>query len=347
MAPEAGRVPCAANDAHQATTPAEPQFVSSTELERGLRGLCTLPGLPVEGFFGPNSVTWTVNRECALFLGAGRAALLQLAHPWVTAALEQHSQLKQDAIGRFHSTFRVIYTMLFGTRAQALRASEQLYRRHTGVRGELPETVGAYRAHTHYEANEAGALLWVYATLAESAVRAYEFVRPPLSPAEREQFYRESRRVGLLCGVPAEVLPPTWADLGRYVEQTMTSPVLEVNATARAMGQAVLSGVGTRVRPPRWYRALTASWLPPRLRDGFALPFGIAEERLVRRAAGILPRVYRMLPPAVRFVGPYHEASARLRRREPGWLTERSNRFWMGVPRLLHGGTGSQEKLAP
>ena len=47
-----------------------------------------------EGVFGQSSLSWKVNREAALFLGAGRAALLQLAHPWVAAALAQHSNLR-------------------------------------------------------------------------------------------------------------------------------------------------------------------------------------------------------------------------------------------------------------
>ena len=48
---------------------------------------------PIEGIFGAESVSWRINCESALFLGAGRAALLQLAHPWVAAALDRHSSL--------------------------------------------------------------------------------------------------------------------------------------------------------------------------------------------------------------------------------------------------------------
>src|SRR5580700_3407648 len=100
-------------------TPASRQYVSCAESESLRAALERLPGEPRNGFFGPDSVTWRVNRESAVFLGAGRAALLQLAHPWVAASLAQHSNLLHDPIGRFHSTFRVIYTMLFGSRAQA------------------------------------------------------------------------------------------------------------------------------------------------------------------------------------------------------------------------------------
>src|ERR1700712_5645937 len=113
------------------------QYVSRADIDALLSDLERLPGESRRGFFGPDSVTWHVNRECGIFLGAGRAALLQLAHPWVAASLAHHSNLLNDAIGRFHSTFHVVYTMLFGSRAQAIAASRQLYGRHTSIRGEL------------------------------------------------------------------------------------------------------------------------------------------------------------------------------------------------------------------
>lgn len=53
---------------------------------------------PRAGIFGPESVSCKSNREAALFLGAGRAALLQLAHPSVAVALEQRSSLMSDPI---------------------------------------------------------------------------------------------------------------------------------------------------------------------------------------------------------------------------------------------------------
>src|ERR1700676_759996 len=83
---------------------------------------------PRAGIFGPQSISWKINRESALFLGAGRAALLQLAHPWVATALQQHSSLMYKPIERFHNTFRVVFTMIFGSLGQAARAAHHLYR---------------------------------------------------------------------------------------------------------------------------------------------------------------------------------------------------------------------------
>jgi uncharacterized protein (DUF2236 family) len=312
-----------------------PQYASPAHLEKLLAALEILPGAANDGFFGPGSVTWRVNRESVVFLGAGRAALLQLAHPWVAAALAQHSNLLRDAIGRFHSTFLVIYTMLFGTRAQAVQASRQLHRRHTGIRGELPDAVGPHPRGEKYEANEVAALRWVYATLVESALLAYELVLPPLSTADREQYYLESKRMAALFGIPAEALPQDWGGFAQYTAEMLASPVLDVDAHGRALGESILSGAGRFIRPPRWYRALTASWLPERLRAAFGLPFNALEARRVKRAIHWLPRIYPPLPPPIRFVGPFHEATARLRGRPPGPITRYSNRFWMGQPRML------------
>jgi len=312
------------------------RYVSREDSQGLLDSLESLSGEARIGFFGPGSITWRVNRESALFLGAGRAALLQLAHPWVAVALAHHSNLLNDAVGRFHSTFRVIYTMLFGARAQAIEASKRLYQRHTGIRGELPHAVGAHVQGEHYEANEVAALRWVYATLVESAILAYDFVLPPLSPGEREQYYLESKRMAALFGIPAADLPHDWAAFTRYTAEMSDSPQLGVDANALALGRSVLSGAGTWLHPPRWYLSLTAFWMPPRLRAGFALPFSAREQQAVDRAARWLPQLYPKIPEMLRFVGPFHEAEARLRGRSPSALTRKSNLFWMGEPRLLY-----------
>ena len=290
---------------------------------------------PNEGIFGPSSVSWRVNREAALFLGAGRAALLQLAHPWVAAALDQHSNLRNDPLARFHNTFRVVFTMLFGTLDQALAASHHLYHLHTRIKGELPASAGAHPQGSHYQANEVHALLWGYATLVESALLAYDVVMPPLSAGERETYYAESRKMAALFGIPADALPSDWSSFEAYNRSMWDSDTLSVNSLSKEMAHRVLHGRGSWVPIPHWYRALTAAWLPVRLRDAFALDYGLREQAAAARASRWLPRLYRHLPSAVRFVGPYREAQARLHGRRVDPLTKLSNRFWMGQPHMM------------
>src|SRR6478672_5230587 len=118
-----------------AVTPKSSSEVTASDLEARIAAIAQKVSQPQAGIFGSGSVSWRINRESALFLGAGRAALLQLAHPWVAAALDQHSNLRADPLGRFHNTFRVLFTMIFGTLEQALAASRHLYQLHTSIQG--------------------------------------------------------------------------------------------------------------------------------------------------------------------------------------------------------------------
>lgn len=292
---------------------------------------------PAEGIFGPHSATWRISRESAVFLGAGRAALLQLAHPWVAAALDQHSSVLAKPIARFHSTFRVVFTMIFGTSAQAFRAARSLYQMHTRITGNLPAAVAGYEKGSRYEALHVPALLWVYATLIESAVIAYESVLPPLSAEERAAYYAESKILAGLFGLPPDALPADWSAFNAYVDAMCASQALGVSDRSRFMAQRIMSGSGSWIRVPRWYQTLTTEWLPPRFRDEFALSFGSPEQSSAKKARAWLPRIYTKLPTTFRYVGPYREAQARLANHKPGFLSRRSNQFWIGQPLMPFG----------
>jgi uncharacterized protein (DUF2236 family) len=275
-------------------------------------------------------MSWRINREAALFLGAGRAALLQLAHPWVASALEQHSNVMSRPIARFHNTFRIVFAMIFGSLDQALSASRNLYALHARIRGEMTEDIAAYRRGSHYEANEIAALRWVYATLVESAVLAYECVMPALTPRELADYYAESKTLAALFGLPAAALPADWPAFLGYCREMEQSNALGVSATARTMAHNLLAGAGSWIKPPHWYRALTVQWLPERFRSEFQLDFGSADLQAAEWAKQRLPRFYRKLPEVVRFIGPWHEAVDRLRGKRPGTVARLSNRFWIG-----------------
>jgi uncharacterized protein (DUF2236 family) len=310
------------------------QFVSRAASEGLLAAVAARTADPVKGVFGPESVSWKINRESAVFLGAGRAALLQLAHPWVAAALEEHSNLLHDPIARFHNTFRIVYAMIFGTLGQALAAARHLYTLHTRIEGEMREDAAGYSRGSRYRANETAALRWVYATLVESAVIAYEAALEPIAAEEREAYYVESKLLAALCGLDDSALPKNWGEFCEYNRGMAESDALGVSETARGIAHGILSGAGSWLRPPRWYRVLTATWLPERLRKEFGLSAEAQDWRIAEPALERVRWAYRRLPDSVRFVGPWHEARARLRGRRPGAAARLNNRFWIGEPRL-------------
>jgi uncharacterized protein (DUF2236 family) len=279
------------------------------------------------GLFGPGSMRWQVDREAALFLGAGRALLLQLAHPWVAAAVAEHSRALDDPIGRFHGTFGTVFAMVFGSRAEALAMARRLYRRHEGIAGRLPDG-GAY------EANDRAALRWVHATLTHTALLAYGFIAP-VTPDERARYYGEAVRFAGLFGLAPHELPPDWDGFAAAFDAALQSDMLTVSATARAIATRLLTGAGSWIIVPSWYRALTAELLPPHLRDAFGLAYGDAEREAVARALRRIRRIYPHLPARLRFVAPYFEAQERLAgRARPKLATRLGNRFWIGRPAL-------------
>src|SRR5215213_7445428 len=166
-------------------------LVSEEDFERELDRIRGAARNPTAGIFGPVSLAWRVDREAVIFVAAGRALLHQLAHPWVAAAIAEHSRTLADPIGRFHRTFEIMFTLVFGSLDQALDAARRLHRRHAGIHGHLPKAAGRFAAGSAYLANEASALRWVHATLIDTALIAHDLVLPPLSVGDRERYYAE------------------------------------------------------------------------------------------------------------------------------------------------------------
>lgn len=303
-------------------------MVSGNDLEVALDQVRAHAAGPVAGVFGPDTITWRIDREAVIFLGAGRALLLQLAHPWVAAAIAEHSRTLADPIGRFHRTFDIVFAMVFGSLDRALSSSRQLHRRHGMIVGEMPETVGPFAAGSRYSANDIPALRWVHATLVETALMAHDLVLPPLSAEERDRYWSEARLYGALFGLTGNDLPADWSGFVAYTTAMAQSETLTVGPAAREIAAQIFSGARPWLRPPRWYRALTASMLPERLRVGFGLEL---DARSADNALQWIRRVYPKLPDRLRYVGPYQEAQARLRGElQPDWMTRCLNRAWIG-----------------
>jgi uncharacterized protein (DUF2236 family) len=314
------------------------EIVGSEDLERELKLVRAAAAGSLAGIFGPRSVTWRVDREAAIFLGAGRALLLQLAHPWVAAAIEQHSDTFADPIRRFHRTFSAMFTMVFGTLDQSLGAARRLHRRHAAISGTLPSAAGPFPAGSFYCANAVSALRWVHATLMDTAPLAYALVLAPLTQAQRERYHAESLLLAGLFGLPRAHLWRDWAAFSAYNEAMAQSDVLTVTDSARVMAHRLLAGADTWLPVQASYRALTAALLPPRLRDAFALRYGETERHAAEQLIAWARRIYPLLPSRLRYVGPYQEAEQRLAGKGgPDFVTRLSNTFWIGRADLPRG----------
>jgi len=307
------------------------EAISRKDLEEQLATIRALAPGGAEWGCVAASVIWRVNREAAIFLGAGRALLLQLAHPWVAEAISAHSRTFADPLGRFHRTFAVVFGMVFGSFDQAIAVARRLHQRHAAIQGHLPADAGPFAAGSMYQANEIAGLRWVYATLTETALLMHDLVLGPLRHEERERYYEESKLFAALFGIPRACLPSDWTAFATYNETMWESDTLTVSPVACDLAHRLLSGAHTWLCPPQWYRAFTAYLLPPRLRQRFRLRYDEAERKIAEDALSWMRRLYPALPERLRYVGPYQEARARLfGAARPDLGTQLLNRVWIG-----------------
>src|SRR5712692_12008089 len=180
------------------------------------------------GLFGPDSIIWRVNRESAVTLAGTCAILMQFAHPKVAAGVRDHSSYQVDAAGRLRRTLDLTMAMVFGPRAVAMQAVRTINSRHRAVRGP------------GYSATDPQLLLWVQATLVYSAIRGYRALVGPLTDVEADQYYQDTKEIGVILGVPRAMYPARVEALDAYVHEMIDSRELAVGADARRMAEIVL-----------------------------------------------------------------------------------------------------------
>jgi uncharacterized protein (DUF2236 family) len=313
-------------------------IVTRADLEAQLAAL--RPGVadPRAGIFGPGSIAWQIGGDLAVFLGGGRAALLQLAHPMVAYAIAQHSHTRADAAGRFRRTFRHVFAMLFGELEDAFAAARRVHAIHSTIHGEIPQAIGSWPAGTPYHANDAEALRWVHATLVDTALAMRERIDGRLPEAIKDGYVIEMNRFARLFGIPDALLPGSHAGHAAYVRAMLASDRLAVAPCAREMAH-FLVGRGAAAQPAlgRIAEAVTALLLPARLAAQFEL---CAAPRRARLGLAAFGAVYRRVPRRLRGIPARTEAQRRLDGLPPSRLGVWAERQLIGVARRATGSAG-------
>lgn len=289
------------------------RIVSRDELERSLAEVrSSIPNGRV-GLHGPGSIVWDVDKEAVLFLGGGRAALLQLAHPFVAHAVDQHSQTKTDPLGRFKRTFENVFAMCFGDVDSALRSARRVHTVHTHIHGTIDEDVGAFKRGDPYDANDEDALLWVHATLVDSALQVYELVVRELSIDEKDRYYEETKKFARLFGISDRVLPRDWISFRHYFATMLASGEIAVGRPAREIASFLFTPRRPSYGPfVRWIEIMTAGLLPERVREELEIPYGRARRAVFRGSIATLRAGHPLLPRALRHQPAYVAAMRKL-----------------------------------
>ena len=228
------------------------------------------PPPPEEGLFRRGCWLRRVSGEPVLLFGGGRALLLEIAHPLIAAGVAEHSSYRTDPFGRLQRTLEAMSAIVFRDRAAALAAARNVERAHQRVVGRLVASAGRFGEGTPYSGRDPELMLWVWATLVDTAVAVYERFVEALDADARRAYYADHRSVVRVLGVPDALVPPSWEAFRSWFDGMLASDALAVTPAAREIAAGVLAPAAA-ISDARRLRLITVGLLPPHLREAFGL----------------------------------------------------------------------------
>jgi len=150
------------------------------------------------GHFGPGSAAWAVHGSMTTLVAGIHALLVQALHPGSMAGVHDHSNYREDPLGRLAGTIRWIFTVTYGDTAAAKNGSDWVLRIHERVTGEYTDTAGRT---VPYEANDPHLLSWVHLSFTEAFLSSHQAFGGPI-PGGPDAYVREWAVAGELMGVP-------------------------------------------------------------------------------------------------------------------------------------------------
>jgi uncharacterized protein (DUF2236 family) len=254
----------------------------------------------MDSYFTDSSMLRRVHRETAVAFSGPRALLMQATHPVAFAGFFAHTDMMGAPYDRLRRTAQVMDTIAFGSREDADRATRRVRAMHRRVRGELAKPAGRFPAGTPFAADDPALLLWVLATLVDSALVVYERYVGSLSHAQRDAYWRDYRVIGGLFGLRDGEMPADIDAFDAYMRRMLDGDELFVTTAARRLAIEIV------MRPPvplthrpvlELVNFITVGLLPARLRREYGLPWDPLRSLMLRGGAEYIKRVLVPLAP--------------------------------------------------
>ncbi len=192
---------------------------------------------PTEAFLDPRSVARRVHGDLpAMMIGGLGALLLQTLHPLAMAGVAEHSNYRDDALGRLRRTAAFVGVTTFGSTDDARQAIEHVRQVHHRVHGVAPDG-------RPYSASDPELLTWIHVAEMTSFLHAAQRFGPcTFDDTERDDYYRDTARVAYELG--AQWVPTTSQEVDAYLRRVR--PELHAGPQALAARDFLLRGVGRR-----------------------------------------------------------------------------------------------------
>ena len=236
-----------------------------------------------DALFPVGSVIRRVHGDVTSMMVGGIAALLtQMLHPKALAGVWDHSDVKEDQLGRLRRTARFIAVTTYGHRDDAMRAIGKVKSIHERVNGTLPNG-------EEYRATDPWLLTWVHLAGAVNFLDGWRrYAEAAMSKADQDRYFAESGEIARLLG--ADPVPQTRAEAERLIrefraelradERTHAYRDFVLKAPTRSLTeapvQALLMGAAVDLMPSfaRQLHGISRPVVPPIVRGA---TFGMAQ----------------------------------------------------------------------
>lgn len=188
----------------------ETQVMSMTGLALGQLDMENPKGDP--GLFGPQAVCWQVHGDFpSMLIGGICALMLQMLHPRVLAGVWDHSNFREDMMGRLRRTGQFISGTTFGSTQDANWLIDKVRSIHAQISGTAPDG-------STYAADDPQLLTWVHVAEVSSFMAAHlRYLNPDLSLQDQDRYYAETAVVAERLG--ARDVPRSSQEIAAYLQR--------------------------------------------------------------------------------------------------------------------------------
>ncbi|MGQ8706100.1 oxygenase MpaB family protein [Serratia sp. TSA_198.1] len=258
----------------------------------GLTGLA-LGGIDFEnpagdpGLFGPQSVIWRVHCDfTSMLCGGVSALLLQMLHPLALAGVWDHSNFREDMLGRLRRTSQFVSVTTFGPTAEAERLIAKVRAIHLQV-------TGVSNDGRPYAASDPDLLTWVHVVESSCFLASHlRYRNPHLSHELQDRYYLETARVAAALG--ARDIPTSRAAVADYLQRMRSQLVCDERTREVARILLAAPAPSALARPLGWLVMQAGiELLPDWAQQQFDFYPGTLRRRLVRVGVGGVGKVLR------------------------------------------------------
>ncbi|MGC5259027.1 oxygenase MpaB family protein [Gordonia sp. DT218] len=281
----------------------------------------------------PDSLTAELTGRFTFLPVNGAAFVMQVMHPTIGDIVGEYSVFRTDPLGRAVRSIDSVLRWVYGG-TEAIEEGKRLRRMHQPL--QMRNAQG-----DHISALNPEAYQWVIATAFPTSCSAAPLILGrEFTAAERDEVFRDNRRIAKIVQVPMRGYPESIEEFGPYyddmVENTLIAHPVALDLIAQmkaaprldgAVPPAVLRLANTVARvaavPVQKLNYLTTvGVMEPRVREILGLSWSADEQRELERIHSAIRLSYRVLPerltyfPLAYHARRHHAALQAMKRRE-------------------------------